>query len=640
MLRKNQLPIREQIVENLPNGIQHNIPTGTGKTWILNDAAVDAHIKYSKKVIISVPNNALVREMYKVGVEHYDSCEHEIKIGRDNYISRIKINSKSILSTLKKHIEPDSLDLYVKSIEDEGNLFFDEFENIVSFNNMNDVPYIRNLIKIDNDEVEIDIESDITITNHYFLLSKIVYDKNFDPSEYIILIDEVHTIPNIAEVILERKFSLYELKNALLNIETALKNKNNNFYGKNTFSKNITTAKVKALKVHRKHIDFSMVGMFSDDKQKVESVKLAVDDFLGFLPYASVVKKIKQIKDNSKNLLSRDLSKAIEYFLNIHKKGKEIAKLDSQKIGIFYSPSKGFPTLKANVSNPIDILYFRFWKKMDMFACVSATTSYSQDLGFKERLYSYQRLGLYEKDKDIRIFNYDRIFDKNKIKYHIIDENSPQRESVYDKDFSDIKSEYYNYLCDKIAETYDGKNSMVLCGGYKEATLLYNLMALKYKEVKTLCVSPNVKTNQTLKIFKREGGILFATRNYNTGTSLEGELMEKLYILKFPYPDYTSLRWLQNFKKNPNGHFSMLQKEMLIELMQTLGRMQRSDDDEGDIYLLDKRYHSLKINTRKNVDKILDYYAIPYKDVATKKKQTKKLSPEEVKNNLSALLNF
>lgn len=326
--------------------------------------------------------------------------------------------------------------------------------------------------------------------------------------------------------------------------------------------------------------------------------------------------------------------------MNIHKKGKEIAKLDSQKIGIFYSPSKGFPTLKANVSNPIDILYFRFWKKMDMFACVSATTSYSQDLGFKERLYSYQRLGLYEKDKDIRIFNYDRIFDKNKIKYHIIDENSPQRESVYDKDFSDIKSEYYNYLCDKIAETYDGKNSMVLCGGYKEATLLYNLMALKYKEVKTLCVSPNVKTNQTLKIFKREGGILFATRNYNTGTSLEGELMEKLYILKFPYPDYTSLRWLQNFKKNPNGHFSMLQKEMLIELMQTLGRMQRSDDDEGDIYLLDKRYHSLKINTRKNVDKILDYYAIPYKDVATKKKQTKKLSPEEVKNNLSALLNF
>jgi Rad3-related DNA helicase len=70
-----------------------------------------------------------------------------------------------------------------------------------------------------------------------------------------------------------------------------------------------------------------------------------------------------------------------------------------------------------------------------------------------------------------------------------------------------------------------------LCGGYKEATFIAELYKKRFNDRNIIVSTSTEKTAKTLDRFKKDGGLLFATRNYNTGISLEGELLEHTILI-------------------------------------------------------------------------------------------------------------
>jgi Rad3-related DNA helicase len=643
MLKLNQEKAVTQIEDNLQINTRTllNIPTGGGKTYILLESARRLLKKHKdKKIVISVPNNNLVRDMYKTSKnEHFKIEDISILVGIDNYIDKKRLLTYYQSSVLEEYIEKDSLDLFIQNIEDKEDIFFDEFEDTIKYKDYSNRNFVRELIKhVDKDFLKEKYESKIIITNHFYILHKVVGDSNFEANKYIYLFDEIHEMPNVAETTLEQSFSLYEIVVTARTIKKDLENLKEEFKGEEAFKKNIHTLMAKAFKLQRKYINIYKTGEYTNDMVEIEPFRKAVNDLFLSSTVENIRKKCMGLSQNFKHkkefmIKIRYLSALISNAINISKDG-------ITNIGLYYSPSKGYPTLKSSKSSIDGLLHNKFWSRIDYMAGVSATLSYTPQPYGKEEFYAFRRLGLYDKDKELKIFTHNRIFDKNLVKIHQAKENTPTKESVYDNDFQGDSSRYYNYIVDTIYESFENKNSMVLCGGYQEAKFIASLFNKKYPLVNILIANINEKTTTTIEKFKNKGGILFATRNYNTGVSLENKLLEKLYLLNFPYPIFTTYRWFSLKNKKPEIYFQEYTNEMLIALMQTLGRLQRTEKDSGDIYILDNRYKKAKYKkTLSRILKIIDYYGVRAEELDRVKnllteKEDKKEKNEEILKQL------
>jgi len=159
----------------------------------------------------------------------------------------------------------------------------------------------------------------------------------------------------------------------------------------------------------------------------------------------------------------------------------------------------------------------------------------------------------------------------------------------------------------------------IFCSGYKEAEYLACLYKKVFSDIGIHYANKNQTSTHTLAEFKKSGGVLFATRDYGTGVTLKGELLENIFILRLPYPITSNYKWKMLKKQSVNTFLSSIKNEMLITLMQWLGRLQRTAEDEGTIHLMDKRYFSSP-SLKKKIDDILKYYG----DIKTDSKSKNK----------------
>ena len=95
--------------------------------------------------------------------------------------------------------------------------------------------------------------------------------------------------------------------------------------------------------------------------------------------------------------------------------------------------------------------------------------------------------------------------------------------------------------------------------------------------------------------------ILIGIRNYTTGISLEGEHLERLFLLRLPYPVFTSKKWLDlKYRSGKDNAFWWLYtNEMIISLRQAMGRLQRTFEDKGVIHIMDSRIFDRSENDKK-----------------------------------------
>jgi len=308
---------------------------------------------------------------------------------------------------------------------------------------------------------------------------------------------------------------------------------------------------------------------------------------------------------------------------------------DKEIFYIQYSPVKGIPILVSSLNTGRFFLKNKVWNNISNFVGLSGTLSYSLSLDkssivFNQEAYKYlfYRLGVASNAEintnsslvDVKV--QPRIFNKNKVEIYLPnksltskDNNATSCDNLYNEEFDITKSKYYEERLLTIRKaqslTNHSKNAVVLCGGYTEAYILSE----RYKELFptdeiVLCSNKQEKTNSTIERFLNSGKIkptiLFATRNFGTGVSLAGEALINLYLLRLPYTDQNKFKWAS--REGSKTNWTYYQNEMVITFAQNMGRLQRTMNDYGSIFILDERFYQKSIN--KKLRNIVESYGI------------------------------
>jgi len=160
------------------------------------------------------------------------------------------------------------------------------------------------------------------------------------------------------------------------------------------------------------------------------------------------------------------------------------------------------------------------------------------------------------------------------------------------------ENEWFNMVATNIAKYHENKNSMVICGSFYEVEKITEILKILLPDNNIISAKRNSPAVQVIEDFKRNGGIAIVTRNYGTGVNLPKKLLEKLFIIKLPFPIFTTKKWvdikLQDKKFNTSFYHSLYQNEMFTTFRQWIGRLIRTEDDKGELYILDSRYWEVK----------------------------------------------
>ena len=180
--------------------------------------------------------------------------------------------------------------------------------------------------------------------------------------------------------------------------------------------------------------------------------------------------------------------------------------------------------------------------------------------------------------------------------------------SITDKAFIEEDEKRFEYFADEILRGYDGKNTMVLVGGFDEVKLL----AQKLESVKDKLVlaEQGISVQNVIESFKKSGGILIATRNYATGINLKGNALERLFITKLPYPVHTTKKWAILKEKNIDRFWIEYTNDMVMNFRQAIGCLICSPEDTGTIFLLDGKFNAQKEGLKKRLIYFLEKVAV------------------------------
>lgn len=626
ILRDKQEEIVEQVVLNIENERLYEAPTAFGKTHTILAAAT--RLSNTKKVIISTISNKLAKDMINTFNEYnFDSKKTiALVLGKSNYIDKERLLVLEENKELFEFIYEDSYDIWKSEYfkKDVKELFIDDFINTVD---LLDQQYEKTIVGMiaysTKQEFMGDFESaDIIVTNHFYFLYRVGMAKSLEPEEYYVLFDEVHEIPNVAEATFQSTFSPFQIKNmlnVLLKDENLIKNKNANVLKQ---ARGTLTEMINA---------------------SVGAAKNNIGEYIcsGML-YANLLEHLDAVSNNKKKLL--DILDTIKYEDNLkveaavqstRKEYRELASVlnaknaKSGELSIYLSPSKGYPSFKATMSELSAKLHFDLWEKLGAFAGFSATLLPGSEKVEKNIRYAYTRLGK-NFDKTLhKVVKIDRVLPKENVnivmpKFEFIDAENKENEEAH--------TQWLEFVISFIKLHHNNLNTIVFAGGYQECHTLANKLSEVLSDTHIDYAKPSNSASQTIKEFEKRGGILVATRNYMTGISLKGKLLENVFLLKCPYPVFTSKRWLDlRYKKGEEKIFWYLYtNEMLLTLRQALGRVQRDFEDKGNIYLLDSRIFDRKKNDGsykitslvKSLFEISEDYGVVEHNPFAKKKKT------------------
>jgi len=585
--RVRQKEAIEYIVENITDFPLIEAPTGFGKTIVLLLSAIELQ-KRGKTVIISTPNNKLTIDAYREAIGYYPELSIDFRIGIKNYIDIDRLNACKNDGILEKYVELDSLKKWEDAVKDEEYLIYDDFSEAVTFV---DIAY-RNLVqeficKVSGDGEALFKEGYITFTNHFFLLSSMRSVKKENVKDLVVLVDEVHELSSVAEVIFQNNFSPFYLKSTVSTLMTELKNSKEDFTGKKSLLKDLSAVYYK-ISSEFSHImrnsEKSKIGEFDNKKVYFQSLASMNSEAVKSLQ----ARLSKLSKKNIVPVSNRGVISAIS---------NELAELKNisdsfnsgNEISVFLSPSKGYPNYKS-VKGVISFLISNFlWGKLSGGAGLSATLNTTVRITENvNKKFAYGRIGLNHKTAP-EIKTFERDFPKENVK--LVTKPIGLYSLDYESDEPGADNDlirWANEIASHVLKTYDNKRSMIIVGSFKEAEYLEKAFKdLDFYDV--ISAKRDLKTSQVIKQFIDNGTIMIGTRNFGVGISLNGDLLERLYIAKLPYPQVESVKWIKLKEYNTNLFWINFNNEMIMQLRQFFGRLQRTKDDKGEIHLLDAR---------------------------------------------------
>jgi len=574
MLRENQRKFVDDAKRHALAGKIYfaELPTGYGKTNYINPVLAIELAKQGEKVVISTYSNQLVREIYAAFIDKHKTEVGNLKvgivIGKDNYCDIEKIDD----GFYDFFVDKNKTKEFIKSASSDVVLFDDLFEACEIAEDLQKT--VKDRYKCVNREniAESFDTLDISITNHVFLLAKILRDKEVN---YKIIFDEVDRVFSSMELLLTTSFSILRFSRLLKEL-----------IDKGIKGTKLKTAYKESLLILKKFSSVKLVGEYLES------------DNINFKKYVKALTESKKIHFGKKEV---ELFKSLNAsdLLNEYNELITIINNPNNDVTLYYSPVKGYPTLHYLKASIGGTLHNQIWKKVRGCVGISATiTPLANRFSDKERNFLFYKLGLMDKIfEDIRVTNLSNksSFKKTNAKIYLPDKTAPKNNS---KDGT-IDKVWVEYVSNVISQTHGGVNSLVIVGSFDEANSVFE--HLKTLPVNVIKASPNRSVASVVSEFKEKGGILIGTRNYSIGIDLPGKLLEKVYIAKFLFPVMNTRYMLDMQKKLGGGSFEVSKNEMYMSLRQSIGRLLRTETDKGDIYVLDPRVHEPQYNNAKDI---------------------------------------
>ena len=454
---------------------------------------------------------------------------------------------------------------------------------------------------------------DILIVNHSLLFSHFKYD-NILPKFKTIILDEAHNVESIARKYFEEEINSKELFN---NIGMMYNNKTN----KGSFIKLIESLE-KEEKLDKIKEDF----ISSIDAIYYTFFKLFTDIMLA-------MEKIKKSSVNFKMIINE--IKFDEYILEIFKKYEildesrnEIKEIESssyveENVSIDfeanYSKLKEAIMFLKNISNKIDEEYVN-WVKVNNNEISIVSTPLDVSTFFAEML---SKNNMIMTSATLRVNNSFEYI-KNRLGINKFDEYNLDSPFDYDKnmkiyvsknEYDPNSNEYIVYVIDFLNKYINdrGTGTFILCTSYKQVEQISR--RLKLKDFNIL-VQGEMSRNNMIKSFKEnEKSVLIGTDSFWEGVDVKGEKLQNVIIVKLPFqaPDEpVTQAIIDNINKKGNKAFLTYQlPNSIIKLRQGIGRLIRSNEDNGEIVILDNRiltkyYGKIILNSfpSKNIQEI------------------------------------
>ena len=577
------------------------MPTAFGKSFsalMLAKKLIDE--KRAQRVIIATSNNSLAKSIFLEAKAIKDMPDYVLGIGKSNYLDLDKLDifmdseiGSEILPLNKEIVEATVKKLTI----DFPDILIEDFLNELDIVDTNKREYISHNLVLEKSNSESFKEYPIQITNYAFLLYKFMFDEKYAESEDTVYIfDEIQELSNMAELTLNSSFSLYGY---YLQLKTIAKIIRDNPSAPKTLIKLLSEEIEHTKTLNEIMQDEKMAG------KTLMSNELVAQKAIAVLNKLFNQEKSKTLMAKLNKFYKKDPFFQLGIFLNKFDNAKST--LSSKDIYANFSQERGFISFHTYDMDIKLKLADRFWSKIDRFIGITATAFLGQDA---HDLEIYKRMGI--NLSDIKLG--DRVIRQQKSKVCFIRPFlgilHPEQAtySITDKAFIEEDEKRFEYFADEILRCYDGKNTMVLVGGFDEVKLL----AQKLKSVKDkLVLAEQGKSVQNvIESFKKSGGILIATRNYATGINLKGDVLERLFITKLPYPVYQTKKWAILKEKNDRFFWFEYTNEMVMTFRQAIGRLIRSPEDIGKIFLLDGKFNSLSEGLKKRLIFFLEKVAV------------------------------
>ena len=577
------------------------MPTAFGKSFsalMLAKKLIDE--KRAQRVIIATSNNSLAKSIFLEAKAIKDMPDYVLGIGKSNYLDldKLAIFMDSEIGSEILPLNKEIVEATVKKLTiDFPDILIEDFLNELDIVDTNKREYISHNLALEKSNSESFKEYPIQITNYTFLLYKFMFDEKYAESEDTVYIfDEIQELSNMAELTLNSSFSLYGY---YLQLKTIAKIIRDNPSAPKTLIKLLSEEIEHTKTLNEIMQDEKMAG------KTLMSNELVAQKAIAVLNKLFNQEKSKTLMAKLNKFYKKDPFFQLGIFLNKFDNAKST--LSSKDIYANFSQERGFISFHTYDMDIKLKLADRFWSKIDRFIGITATAFLGQDA---HDLEIYKRMGI--NLSDIKLG--DRVIRRQKSKVCFIRpflgilHPKQATYSITDKAFVEDNKKRFEYFADEILRCYDGKNTMVLVGGFDEVRLL----AQKLESVKDkLVLAEQGKSVQNvIESFKKSGGILIATRNYATGINLKGDALERLFITKLPYPVYQTKKWAILKEKNDRFFWFEYTNEMVMTFRQAIGRLIRSPEDTGKIFLLDGKFNALSEGLKKRLTFFLKKVAI------------------------------
>ncbi|NDK08837.1 DEAD/DEAH box helicase, partial [Candidatus Gracilibacteria bacterium] len=593
--RESQIKMALNIYDNLNNGKKTVIeaPTGIGKTLAYLIPAIIYSVKNSKKIFISTKTKILQDQMYYKDMDivekHLGIDFNYTKIkGKKNYISLYSffdfVKETDFDYEKVSFLSKISLWLYDTVFGELDELFYPNYEykflKFVNSDNMSTLgeknPYLKKEF-VYNQKINLEI-ANIVIVNHSLLFSDLKNDFNFFGKIENLIIDEAHSIEDIATESLKNTFSIKQLEDIL-------------GYTENIYKYNFIDAT--NLRSIGQEI-LSNITLFLDIfnaflKQKTNNENFYINALLDGTFYQNQTEYFYKLGSTFKSSLldlkvellsvKYDFSREINNIDKIVDIVDKIVDNNNHEEYIKIASYNDYEGIKIEYTI-LDIgkyLRINFWDYLDNCFLFSATLTIAGKFDYIKKTLSLDGF-------DFQIYETD--FDyKNQAKVFI------------PKDIGSIKNNFSTVL-DFLKDMFSilKGNTLVLFTSISAVRNVYVSLNFFVQSLgsKLLAQSIYGSKNKVLDTFlqSHNNSIILGTDSFWEGIDIPGEPLKYLIIHKIPFLVPTDPIFLSRSKlySNPFSEYSV--PKSIIKLKQGFGRLIRTKKDTGVVIFLDDRIFS------------------------------------------------